>query len=410
MKLHHRPRTEQVQQQRLDQTQQLAVQFLSLPGADLAARLADLAAANRYLRLPAVPARRADPVAEAAADGPGLLAHVLERLPHLVPDPRDQAPARALVEALDPSGYLAEPPVALARASGWPEPVLRRVLGQLQQIDPPGLFAESLADCLRLQLVAAGETDPGWPALLAHLPLVAEGRLPALAAATGLDPARLPAMLARLRRLNPRPGGQFACDSAPPRLPELEAQPDPAGGWQVRLCGDASPRPALRPLPADAPAAEQARFRDAARILTAVELRNRALLAVGSEIAARQAAAFDRGPAALLPLTRRDLAAQLGLHETTVGRIVRHAAIRIGGRVQPLSDFLARPPRPGAATSAAAVTALIRARLAQSPVSDAALAQWLAGQGISVSRRRIAKYRAAAHIPAGRRHGPAPDC
>ena len=107
----------------------------------------------------------------------------------------------------------------------------------------------------------------------------------------------------------------------------------------------------------------------------------------------------------LRPLTRRDLAAATGLHETTVGRIVRVACLRIRGRVAPLSDFLARPARAGEDACRASITALIRARLAEGPQSDAALARWLAGQGITVTRRRIAKYRAEAHIPPGRRHG-----
>lgn len=397
MELQRTTRTALHQRQTLSQTLRQAVAFMSLPGAELAEQLAQAAEANPYLRLSRP--RATAPAVEIAADAPSLIAHVLTQLPLLVPDRRQHPLALALAEALDASGYLVEPLADIALRAGHPEPALAQVLAQVQQIEPVGLFARSLAECLSLQLRAGNRLDPAFSALLDHLPLLAQGRHADLARLCGVAPDRVATMAAQLRRLDPRPGAGFSFTPPPPRLPDVIFT-DTETGWQAHLSQDAVPVLHLLPRAPGTTADQRRTHHEARRIVTAIELRNRSLLAVAAAIARHQPEALRHGPGALRPLTRRSLADALGLHETTIGRIARHASAQINGKVIPLASFFARPSSPDETLCRSQIVALMQNRLSQGPASDAALSRWLAEQGHTIPRRRIAKYRAAAGIPA----------
>ncbi|SEM64750.1 RNA polymerase, sigma 54 subunit, RpoN/SigL [Gemmobacter aquatilis] len=397
MELQRTARTALHQRQTLSQTLRQAVAFMALPGAELAEQLAQAAEANPYLRL--TRPRATAPAVEIAADAPSLIAHVLTQLPLLVPDRRQHPLALALAEALDASGYLVEPLASIALRAGQPEAALAQVLADLQQIEPAGLFARSLAECLSLQLRAENRLDPAFAALLDHLPLLAQGRHADLARLCGVAPDRLATMAAQLRRLDPRPGAGFSFTPPPPRLPDVTFT-ETETGWQARLSPDAMPALHLVPRQSGTSADQRRTHHEARRIVTAMDLRNRSLLAVAEAIARHQPEALRHGPAALRPLTRRTLAETLNLHETTIGRIVRHATAQINGTVIPLAAFFARPCNSDETACRSQILALMQQRLTQGPASDATLSRWLAEQGLNVPRRRIAKYRAAAHIPA----------
>ena len=122
-----------------------------------------------------------DETAALAAHGPSLMAHVLAAIPALVPLDADRHIALALADALEPSGWLGCPPSAIAADLGQPLAAVERVLACLHRIDPPGLFARDLADCLRLQAIADGVMDPVLTIMLSRLDLVASGDWAALA-------------------------------------------------------------------------------------------------------------------------------------------------------------------------------------------------------------------------------------
>lgn len=399
MELRNRPRALLEQRQRLGLVQRQALALLALPAAELAGQLAEAAGANPFLRMSGGPPRpAADPQNEAAAQGPSLIAHVLARLPYLLPDPRDRAVALALAEGLDAAGYLAEPVAQTATRLSVPAAEAERALAALQRIEPAGLFARSLAECLRLQLAAEGTLSPAWDMLLARLDWVAEGRHEALAAQCGVSLPELRRMLGELRGLDPKPGSRFSHTPPVLRLPDLLARRGPHG-WEVTLNPEALPALALLPK---GQGADRSAHQAARRMVTALDLRNRAVLAIGARVVAHQTEALDSSPAALRPLTRRDLAAAVGVHETTVSRIVRHAALEASGRIVPLADLLARAPAPGSDLPRPAIVALLRQRLMEGPATDGALQAWLAGRGVTITRRRVAKYRASAMIPARR--------
>ena len=259
MRLDWQGRAELSQGQGLGRTLQQALRLIALPAPQVAETLAAAAADNPFLALRDDGGSVGGPIPDAAvATGPGLLEHVLSRLPRILPDPGDRRIAVALVEALDARGWLAESPEAIARSRAVPLDRLEAVRRQLQAIDPPGLFARDLGDCLAAQLRAEGAFTPLMARLLDHLDLVAGGCHARLARLCGTDAATLAAAIRDLRRLDPHPGYRFGwTPPPPPRLPDLLLTRD-AAGWQVAPHPDALPRLGLdRALWAQMGAAER---------------------------------------------------------------------------------------------------------------------------------------------------------
>jgi len=411
MRLDGRIKGELRQSGRLSQTVQQALHLVSLGPADLLGALTAEADANPFLRLQppqwasaAGSAPPGPPMAEPAAQAPGLIEHVLRQLDGLVASREDRRLARALIEDLDATGYLAESPSQIARRCGVPPERLEAVLQQMQRAEPAGLFARDLADCLSLQLDSQGALTPEFRRLLARLPLIVTGEKQDLAQQCGVSLARLAQMLAQLRRLDPRPGAAFGWQHAPSQIPELLILRLQTG-WDVQLNPEAQPglvldqefRAGLGSRLSPGLAAAWGRAQHLAK---ALDLRNRSVLAVGRCIVARQSTAIAGNPSDQSPLTRRMVATELGLHETTVGRIVRHASARIEGRTVALSQFFGRSTTTGALASGVSqqrLLSLISTCVAQHAqpgrLTDKSITAWLAERDIIVARRTVAKYR-----------------
>lgn len=408
MRIESSARTAQIQTQRLNQVVLQTLRVVTQSSAELCETLAAEAAGNDFLllRWPLGHRAQANSGAEdAAAEGPGLIEHVMQRLPRLVPNANDRPLALGLVEALDANGYLAEPLAAIARRFGVSPARADTVLVKLQQIEPEGLFARSLGECLALQLQADGGLTPAYQTLLANLDLVAKRDHGPLAKLCAVDAATLAGMLARVKKLEPRPGAQFAHSAPVLRIPELIFSPGPSG-WEVALNPEAQPQIALNHmlwarLRSTSSVEQTAAWQRARRLATAVEMRNASLLSVGGCIARHQAGALAAG--SLTVLTRRMVAREAGLHETTVGRIVRHGSARVGGRVINLRDLLCRQgaaDTTGSAISRAAVVQVME-DLRESvghPLSDSRMSALLAERGVRLARRTISKYRACGLI------------
>ncbi len=334
--------------------------------------------------------------AEPASPDPSLAAHVLAEIRRLRLSPAEMRAAEVLAGALEPSGWLGRPLAALAPEAGLAEPALAAVLARLQTLDPPGLFARDLAECLSLQAAEAGELDTAMQGVLARLPLVAAGRLDRLAAELGVPVETVAARIARLRRYDPKPGARFGPGHAPLAEPDLTVARGPAG-WEVALNRGALPALSI------APAAGRGGGRAGAQaLIRLVEGRNATLLRVAAEIFRRQSAALDQGFAALAPMTMAEVGAALDLHQTTVSRVVAGAAADTPRGTWWLRALFSGAPGPGAPSAEA-----IRAHLARlvagedpaAPLSDAALAGALAPETGPLARRTIAKYRGILGIP-----------
>jgi RNA polymerase sigma-54 factor len=355
----------------------------------------------------------ADVVTDVAGAGPSLHEHLLHQLGADIADPVERAIGRALIEAVDETGYLAEDTAELAGRLGHDPVRVALVLSRLQGFDPPGVFARNLAECLALQLADRGRLDEAMSRLLAHLDLLAAGERAALMGCCGVDAGRLGAMIAELRRLDPRPGLAFECTSVIAVVPDLTIERAAGGGWQIELNHQTMPRLTINeryPLPPEADRAAQRYLKErrtsAQWLLSALDRRGRTLLDVAGELVARQGAFLEGGAAALVPLSRRSVAQALGLHESTVGRAAANKYAATPRGILALSDFFGG--RLGAAGEASghappAVRARLKGLLATEskdrPVSDEQLAALLRREGIPIARRTVAKYREMLRIP-----------
>jgi RNA polymerase sigma-54 factor len=350
-----------------------------------------------------------EPVADTTVSAaPSLIAHVMQGIARFTAPGRERLIAGALVEALEPSGWLGQPLATIAAPLGASVPEVEAVLRKLHRIEPAGLFARSLADCLSLQAAEAGCLDPVLAAMLDHLAMVAAGDIARLARLCATTEAQITVRLRLIRRFDPKPGAQFDHGSATVREPDLVATKTP-DGWQVALNRSALPalrvqKPERRPVTPEA----RALWSQARGLGQMLENRNATLLRVGRAILARQEGALDHGPGALRPMTMADVAAAVGVHESTVSRVVAGASVDTPMGTWWLRRlFSTRLGDDAAAPSAAAVRAalarLVAAEDPSAPLADEALAAALAAEGITVARRTLAKYRGMLHIPPAHR-------
>jgi RNA polymerase sigma-54 factor len=335
-----------------------------------------------------------------AAAGASLTAHVFGLVSGMRLAGHEARIAEALAEALEPSGWLGRPLTWIATQVGAALPEVEAVLRRVQaEAEPTGLFARNLAECLRLQAAEAGELDPAMAAVLDRLDMVARGEVARIAREAGLAEDDIRARIGALRRYDPKPGAGFEPHAAPVREPDLVATRGETG-WTVAINRSALPSVSL--AEATGPGRAEARA-----ILRMVEGRNVTLLSVGQEIMARQVAALEQGLGALVPMTMAEVAEAVGLHESTVSRVVAGTAVDT-----PRGTWWLRALFTQAAQEGGPAAGALRDRLAQmiagedpgKPLSDEALAEALSEAGAPIARRTVAKYRAMLNLPpAGRR-------
>jgi RNA polymerase sigma-54 factor len=339
-------------------------------------------------------------------------------LSHL--SPRDRRIGVALIDAIDEDGYLRESLDAL-RESLRPDEVgedeLLTVLHTLQRFDPAGVGARNLGECLALQLQALEDDMPG-KALALRIARELLERVPKIgvegvAAELGCPREEVDAALHLLRSLDPRPGSRLGS------LPnDTYVSPDcvvyrQRGVWEVALAGSHLPRLTIHrgyeQLIARASANDagylRGRLQEARWLLKNLEARGETLLKVMRCLVSQQAGFLEFGEQALRPLTLREVASEVGLHESTVSRAVARKYVRTPRGTLPLRAFFASgiDTGGGGETSSTAIQSMIRtlidAENPRKPLSDARLADLLKAGGVPVARRTVAKYREAMSIP-----------
>lgn len=340
-----------------------------------------------------------------AGAAPSMMAHVTAEIGRLGLDAGGQRIALALAEALEPSGWLGSSCAAIAAELALPEAEVLAVLARLQGIDPAGLFARNLRECLELQARDRGLADPVLMTMLGHLDLVARAEFDQLAQIAAVSPKDIAARFSLIRTMDPKPGSQFspqgALQNAVMREPDLLAERTDQG-WTVRL--NRSALPSVSVAPGRGPEHAAARS-----LVQLVQSRNATLLRIGEEILRRQHAALDQGLTALRPMTMAEVAQALDLHESTVSRVVAGTAVDT-----PLGTWWLRRlfgGRRGTQGDTALSAAGLKAQLAQlvaqedpaDPLSDEALCARLQALGAQVGRRSVARYREAMNIPPAHR-------
>ncbi|MGG1518820.1 RNA polymerase factor sigma-54 [Paenibacillus oryzisoli] len=376
-------------------------------------------ALRRSGRDTAAAANAADPLRHVAANDLSLERHLSEQLnmlPQAELPPQRLRILRFLIGSLDASGYLTlsvQEAVSLLRTA--PEAV-EAALAVLHKLDPPGVGARSLQECLLLQLHQVQERSRQVAAELirCHLADIGKRPLPMLAARLRTSPQQLQEALDELKRLNPRPGAPFHHAGPTPYIvPEVILEPHD-DGIAVFACPSAWLRLSLSrdyerllhaPAHDEAGAFVQGKWNTARLFLRSLEQRRDTILRVAWAIAEEQADYLRQGPAGLKPLTLREIADQLGLHESTVSRAVSGKYAQTPWGVRELKAFFASGLQTdlGDMASSASVKAQLQSRILEEnhayPYSDQRLAELLQQEGIRISRRTVAKYREELGIP-----------
>ena len=324
--------------------------------------------------------------------------------------------ARRLVEyligCLDDDGYLRTPLEELARQDGVPLPALERALALLQGLEPAGVGAAGLSQCLSLQLQRIGESGPALAIVQDHLSLLAQRRYRAIASRLGVSLRQVEQAQRVIRELEPQPGAVFQrTEQVHYPQPDLSvAEQD--GRWTVKaLRGGRPPFRVSRYYQGLLKQSEDPevrgylteKMRQAENVLWAVRQRESTLLRCAQVIVDRQRGFFQSGPEGLVPLSMAEVARELELHESTVSRAVREKYLQCARGLYPLSYFFSRSAGAGEGPSGTAARQMLQRLIGEEdkakPLSDQQLCRLLALEGCPLSRRTVAKYREELGIP-----------
>ncbi len=344
--------------------------------------------------------------------------HLLEQLYMDMEDPRDRMIGGILIDMLDDAGYLrASTEELAARLGGSPERI-KNLIHRMKTYDPTGIFAESLAECLSLQLEDQGKLDSPMKTLLQHLNLLADHDHARLMQLCGVNETYLHDMIAEIKSLNPRPASTFDRLIVQTIVPDIIMKPIPkseGGGWRVELNNDTLPRVLVNQqyFTEVTARAKDKKDRDylanqmhsASWLTKALDQRAKTILKVSAEIIEQQDAFFLFGIEFLKPMTLKDIAEKIEMHESTVSRVTSNKYIGTPRGLFELKYFFSTAliSADGVAHSSESIKtrlkSLIDAEDANDVLSDDSLVEILKKEGIDLARRTVAKYRDILHIP-----------
>jgi RNA polymerase sigma-54 factor len=338
------------------------------------------------------------------AGATSLAEHLLDQL-HGASGPQALL-AEIIVQQLDPNGYLGTSLADIASESGADSAEVEKALKIVQQLDPPGVGARNLSECLALQAKAADRYDPAMARLIDNLDLLAKGRMNDLRRICGVDDEDLADMVRELRAYDPKPGSRFGAEPSEQAAPDVFVRRTRAG-FAVELNGAALPRLLINrryyqelksgPHDKNSKAWLSECLASANWLVRALDQRARTIVKVVSEIVKTQQGFFDRGPEALKPLTLRQVADAIEMHESTVSRVTSNKYLLCDRGMFELKYFFGSgvASAEGDGAAAEAVKAAIKQVIDRESdiLSDDAIAALLKGQGFDVARRTVVKYR-----------------
>jgi len=374
-----------------------------------------------------------------------LREHAMEQWRLIPATASDRLIGQALIDSLDEAGYLTEALPELADRLGAPEAAVEAVLLKLQTIEPVGVFARSLKECLALQLRERDRLDPAMQSLLDNLELLAKRDIPGLLKLCGVDQEDLTDMIKEIRALNPKPGLMFGGEPVQTLIPDVFVRRGTDGGWLVELNNDTLPRVLVntRYYAKVARAAKNGgassgqggtvggaaggtgggngsgKEREKATktylsdclnsanwLVKSLDQRAQTILKVATEIVRQQDGFLRQGVDHLKPLNLKSVAEAIEMHESTVSRVTSNKTMATPRGIFEMKYFFTASigaTDGGDSFSAEAVRHrikdLIDGESAEDVLSDDKIVEILAGKGVDIARRTVAKYREAMNIP-----------
>jgi RNA polymerase sigma-54 factor len=366
----------------------------------------------RPAEVPEVP-----PIENTLTDSLDLSDHLLWQL--RMCEETDQAlllVAEAIVQNLDEDGLLRVELEDVAAMGPWPMETVERALTLVQSLDPPGVAARSLTECLRIQLRALGlEGSPADVMVRDHIKQLQSHQYPEISRQMGLTPEEVSHHLEIIRGLSPRPGNRYSSKRSDYILPDVFVVKE-GEEYKILLNDDGLPKLRISPtykrmLDNKEPGSEETRayvkdkLRSALWLLKSVDQRQRTIYKVAESIVRHQRAFLDHGVTHLRPLVLRDVASDIGMHESTVSRVVANKYMHTPRGVYEMRFFFHSgiTSTMGEAVSSVSIKNRIKKLIededAARPLSDSRIAEVLGAEGLPLARRTVAKYREELRLP-----------
>lgn len=314
-----------------------------------------------------------------------------------------------IIEHIEPTGYVGEDLMAAAHRLGVPMAEMEAALSELQRFDPTGVGARNLSECLAIQAREADRYDPCMAKLIDNLDLVAKGAFDQLKRMCRVDDEDLRDMLMELRGYDPKPGCRFESEDMLAVTPDIFITPR-GEGWAIELNSANLPRILInRSYVAELGQDKATKawlsdcMADANWLIKAMDQRQRTIVKVATEIVKQQDGFFRKGVAHLRPLTLRQVADAIDMHESTVSRVTSNKYLHCGRGLFDLKYFFSSGVQSadGEGASAEAVKSHIKSLIdaeGEKILSDDTLVDLLTAKGFDIARRTVAKYREAMGI------------
>jgi RNA polymerase sigma-54 factor len=365
--------------------------------------------------------RKHDAMANMAARPQSLQDYLHDQLGWFDLDRKLRAMADRIIYNLDANGYLQTSLEDLLGPNATEEDLelIKQALGIVQRLDPPGVAARDLRECLLLQLTAGMPFYEHLQTLISsHLEDLEYNRLPVISRKTGYSIELIQEALVELRKLKPKPGATFNEAYVPNVTPDIFIEPDEEGGYRVRLEEGNTPSlfisPYYRRLLLSQDTSEEARqyikkkLNSAQWLIDSIQQRRNTLTRVAQAIVDHQTEFLDKGPESIEPLKMQQIADKVGVHVTTVSRAVDDKWIQTSRGIFPLKRFFVGGTVNVDGEEVAWDTVrlklqeIIASEDKSNPYSDEDLVKELGKQGVKVARRTVTKYRKLMSIPSSR--------
>ena len=357
-----------------------------------------------------------------AGSGATLQDHLLEQLYLSKLSEREHQIGAAIIESIDDSGYLTLELDDIFSSDEWTGPKtaqtdeIESVLHYIHRLDPIGCGARDAGECMYVQLEQLPQStlrDHAMNVVKNHLKRLANHELSKIRRELRINDAELSEVISLIRETNPRPGSQISADKTHYIVPDVIVRRD-RNVWKVELNPEIAPKLGINAMYASlvkrADKSDDNTFirnhlQEARWFIKSLQSRNETLLRVATAIVEHQREYFERGEMAMKPLVLRDIAEQLGMHESTISRVTTQKYMHTPRGIHEFKFFFSShvSTADGGECSATAIRAMIRKLVASEsgsqPLSDSKIANTLVADGIKVARRTIAKYRESMAIP-----------
>jgi len=356
------------------------------------------------------------PIENTLTESPDLYDHLLWQLRMTVSDELVAEIGDAIIQNLDEDGLLRTSLEDVANLGPYPLEEVEKTLAVIQSLDPAGVAARSLTECLRIQLRVLGlENSPADIMVRDHMKQLQSHQYPEISRQMGLTAEEVGHHLEIIRGLDPRPGNRYSPDRSAYILPDVFVVKED-DEYKIVLNDDGLPKLRISPtyrrmLDDKGAGSEETRayvkdkLRSALWLLKSVDQRQRTIYKVSESIVRHQRAFLDHGVSHLRPLVLRDVANDIGMHESTVSRVVANKYMHTPRGVFELRFFFHSGITSvmGEAVSSVSIKQRIRKMIeeedAQRPLSDSRIADLLGAEGLPLARRTVAKYREELRIP-----------